>query len=403
MDIKYSNYNRPNDKVRQLQFQLNSINDAHGLHWEHLKDDGIYGKRTAGIIKKFVNWNRQMSLATDGMGLPILTDALFTEVQKAYNNRPVASMSQPVLKSFVPNATPANPAEYKEYERMLEAHPTLVYDARTTIIPEPFHTLCNGVKGAIEGLINELKLVRELKNWDLHQIIKWYSDKASPKIKTIKNNFDNMMRSAEQYRTTHVSNFIGNKQLYDKSVTSAYTIGERFEKWLKEANIGQRVDKFMKGKGGDIVKGVAKPVKKFWDLKDLIGDLCILAYLLITGEPVDNLWWSRFETNLYKFVDGMIGILLGELLVLGLVAVGVLAGPATLVAGIIGVAVAIIFGLVCDGFDFSPTKFFMELIGKSILSKMGQLVIAVVDNHAKVLGIKADGKEMKITRPILYR
>ena len=48
----------------------------------------------------------------------------------------------------------------------------------------------------------------------------------------------------------------------------------------------------MKGKGGDILKGVAKPVKKIWDLKDIIGDLCILAYLIITGEPVDDLWWG---------------------------------------------------------------------------------------------------------------
>ena len=54
----------------------------------------------------------------------------------------------------------------------------------------------------------------------------------------------------------------------------------------------------------------------------------------------------------------------------GLVAAGVLAGPATLVAGLIGLVVAIVFGLVCDGFDFSPTKFFMELIGKDILKAL---------------------------------
>ena len=132
MDIKYSNYNKPNDRVRQLQYQLNNISDCHSLNWEHLKEDGIYGKRSATIIKKFINWHQQMSLATDGQGLPVLTDALFSEVKRAYDNRPLASWSQPILKP--PIATPADPNAYK---RMLEAHPSQVA-IQSGIVPPPF-------------------------------------------------------------------------------------------------------------------------------------------------------------------------------------------------------------------------------------------------------------------------
>ena len=365
MDIKYSNYNKPNDRVRQLQYQLNNISDCHSLNWEHLKEDGIYGKRSATIIKKFINWHQQMSLATDGQGLPVLTDALFSEVKRAYDNRPLASWSQPILKP--PIATPADPNAYK---RMLEAHPSQAA-IQSGIVPPPFDKLGDSVFALVESFHNELQLIRDLKNWEPERIIKWYRDKGNPKIKAIKESFDRIVKSTDEYRANHVAQMGESMNKYKKTVQSAYPIGERFDRWLKEADIGKRVDAFMKGKGGDILKGVAKPVKKLWDLKDIIGDLCILAYLIITGEPVDDLWWSRFEKNLYKFIDSLIGTLLGALCVAGLVAVGVLAGPATLVAGLIGLVVAIVFGLVCDGFDFSPTKFFMELIGKNILKSLG--------------------------------
>lgn len=364
MDIKYSNYNKPDDRVRQLQYQLNNISDCHSLNWEHLKEDGIYGKRSASVVKKFVNWHRQMSLATDGQGLPVLTDALFSEVKKAYDNRPVASWSQPILKS--PIATPADPNAYK---RMLEAHPSQVV-IQSGIVPPPFDKLGDSVFALVESFYNELQLVRDLKNWEPERIIKWYRDKGNPKIKAIKEDFDRLVKSANEFRANHVAQMGESMNKYNKTVQSAYPIGARFEKWLKEADIGKRVDNFMKGKGGDILKGVAKPVKKLWELKDIIFDLCTLAYLIITGEPVDKVWWSHFETDLYKFIDSLIASLLGALCVAGLVAAGVLAGPATLVAGIIGLVVAIIFGLICDGFDFSPIKFFMELIGKDILKTL---------------------------------
>ena len=404
MEIKYSNYNRPDERVRQLQFQLNNLSESHSLNWERLKEDGIYGKRTAAIIKKFVNWNRQMSLATDGQGLPVLTDALFTEVKKAYDKRPVASMGQPILKRSVPIATPADPAAYK---RMIEAGPSMTYDGNTSIIPAPFDKMCDLVKGFVESLMEELQLVRDLNDWKAERILKWYRDQAEPTANKLKATFNrltsnkkiqNIGDSLPQSMGTN-NTLLWNSEPYRQNVKNAYSIGARFDKWLKEANIGKRVENFMNGKGGKFVKG---PLKKIWDFKDIIGDLCILAYLLVTGEPVDNLWWSRFEKNLYAFVDELIAGLLGTLVVAGLVAVGVLAGPATLVAGLIGVVVALVFGLICDGFEFSPTKFFMDMIGKSILHKMGELAAVAVDANAKVLGLQAN-EPLKISRPILYR
>ena len=114
------------------------------------------------------------------------------------------------------------------------------------------------------------------------------------------------------------------------------------------------------------------------------------------------MWWSRFEKDLYKFVDTLIGTLLGALCVAGLVALGVLAGPATLLAGLIGLVVAIVFGLVCDGFDFSPTKFFMDLIGKSILAAAGELLVKALDVNAQVAGVRAD-KEIRVSKVMLLR
>lgn len=393
MDIKFSNYNRPNDRVRQLQYQLNNISDCHSLNWEHLKEDGIYGKRTAAIIKKFVNWNRQMSLATDGQGLPLLTDALFTEVKKAYDKRPVASMAQPILKRSVPRATPADPAAYK---RMIEAAPTDMY--RTTIVPEPFNTLCNNAVTLIDTLINsvmdEVKLVRDLNDWKVERILKWYRNTAGPKMNAIGDTFKKMFSNRKIQGIGEISPIRGdanntllvnlqNVSEYNKRVTDAYSIGARFDKWLKEAKIGKRVEKFLEGNAGKFVKG---PLKKIWDLKDIIGDLCILAYLLVTGEPVDNLWWSRFEKNLYAFLDDLIAGLIGSLAVAGLVAAGVLAGPATLVAGLVGLLVALIFGVVCSGFDFSPTEFFTKLIVKGISENFTRAtelyVIAMQGQHA---------------------
>lgn len=394
MDIKVSNNNKFDPRVKEVQYKLNTINGVNNLNWTTLTPDGIYGKKTATVIKQFVSWNLQVSLTFDGMGLPVLSDALIRQVDRAYRNLPVMCAAPKILKNAAPTATPADP---KAYQQMLDAQPS--YPGRTTILPGWLTTyIIDPTKDLIIGVVSELKLLRDLRTKSPNDVIKWYTVRINPKMEAIKTSFQKWQALAAEETVyangvQHMHQERALKGVHTRKVNEALPVGKRFETWLSKYDFQKKVDNFMKTKAGSIAKGLAKPVKWIWILKDVIGDLCILAYLLLTGQPIDNVWWSRFETNLAALADALIGGLLAELVVLGLVAAGVLAGPATIVAAIVGIVVAIIFGLLCDHFDFSPAKFFANLIAKAIVNLFSKIeptitrgcelyAIAMQGNHA---------------------
>lgn len=387
MDIKVSNNNKFDPRVKEVQYKLNTINGVNNLNWTTLTPDGIYGKKTATVIKQFVSWNLQVSLTFDGMGLPVLSDALIRQVDRAYRNLPVMCAAPKILKNAAPTATPADP---KAYQQMLDAQPS--YPGRTTILPGWLNDLIiDPAIKLVEGTINELKLLRNLRTMNPNDVIKWFTFRANPKMEAIKASFQKWEAAASS--ETVYSN--GTQQMYrERGLKGAHTrtvnkslhLGKRVEGWFKKFDVEKKVDNFLKTKAGSVVKGVATPVKWIWTLKDVIGDLAILAYLMITGQPVDDLWWSRFESNLTKLADSLIYGMLAELVVVGLVAAGVLAAPATIVAAVIIIVVSIVLGAVCEHFDFSPSKFFSELIAKIIANYFTRAtelyVIAMQGQHS---------------------
>lgn len=82
--------NKPDSTVREVQSMLNAIRTNYHHSWDYLIVDGIYGKDTAKVIKKFQEYRGIVSIMTsDGV---ILGDTTIEYIRSEYRTIPVLSI-----------------------------------------------------------------------------------------------------------------------------------------------------------------------------------------------------------------------------------------------------------------------------------------------------------------------
>lgn len=81
--------NKPDSTVREVQSMLNAIRTNYHHSWDYLTVDGVYGKGTANVIKKFQEYRGIISTMTsDGV---ILGDTTIEYIRSEYRTIPVLS------------------------------------------------------------------------------------------------------------------------------------------------------------------------------------------------------------------------------------------------------------------------------------------------------------------------
>lgn len=91
--------NKPDPTVREVQSMLNMIRTNYHHSWDYLTVDGIYGKGTASVVKKFQEY-RGISETMTSNGV-ILGDTTIEYIRLEYR-------TIPVLSNWSPTTTPIN-------------------------------------------------------------------------------------------------------------------------------------------------------------------------------------------------------------------------------------------------------------------------------------------------------
>ena len=79
--------NRPDSEVAEVQRMLNCVKSNFHHGWDHLKEDGIYGKQSARVVRQFQIYKGISSqMSADG---PILGDTTIRSLKEYYQKIPV--------------------------------------------------------------------------------------------------------------------------------------------------------------------------------------------------------------------------------------------------------------------------------------------------------------------------
>lgn len=82
-------HNKPDSTVREVQSMLNAIRTNYHHSWDYLSVDGIYGKGTANVVKRFQEYRGISSTMSPG-GV-ILGDTTIEYIRQEYNTIPTLS------------------------------------------------------------------------------------------------------------------------------------------------------------------------------------------------------------------------------------------------------------------------------------------------------------------------
>lgn len=114
--------NKPDSTVREVQSMLNAIRTNYHHSWDYLTVDGVYGKGTANVIKKFQEYRGIGSIMTsDGV---ILGDTTIEYIRSEYR-------TTPVLSSCSSNTTSVNKKRSEDVNK-----PQVVFDLITLLSNE---------------------------------------------------------------------------------------------------------------------------------------------------------------------------------------------------------------------------------------------------------------------------
>ncbi|MCX4284870.1 peptidoglycan-binding domain-containing protein [Duncaniella dubosii] len=83
-EFRPGNHNHPDDNVRSIQRMLNTIRMHYCQSWDILAEDGIYGIRTANVVRQYQQYKNITSIYKDGDG-PILGPTTMMHISSDYN------------------------------------------------------------------------------------------------------------------------------------------------------------------------------------------------------------------------------------------------------------------------------------------------------------------------------
>ncbi len=343
-------YRLSSTEIKTLQRELNA------LLCGNLNDDGLYGPMTSAAVARFCN-QRRLQYNVDSRNLVVLRPGIVMAIHQAYQRQPKMYASGPILKNGSGS--------------MLKGQNMTLLSANGKIpeMPDFVADFIDNTCQIIESLLDELKLMKDLKTNNPQKILAELKVKINPKLTQLQQSFDQIRKTRLK---SHVSK--GKKQFlrseYNRQVNDITPIAHRAERALKKMRIDKKIEAAINSNMGKKLANAAGPARILLGCRNVLRDLFYLAYGLLNGVPIDEDWLKKFEKDLCDAADGIILGIAAELVVVGLVAAGIIAGTSIVVMAIIGIVVAAILGFVCDKYDFSPTKFFSQLLAKLIASFM---------------------------------
>ncbi|MBQ9217525.1 MAG: peptidoglycan-binding protein [Muribaculaceae bacterium] len=344
-------YRLSSTEIKTLQRQLKALGCG------NLNDDGLYGPMTSAAVARFCN-QRRLQYDVDSRSLVVLRPGIVMAIHQAYQRQPKMYASGPILKS-ASGPTLKGP-------NMTSLSANGIIPELPDIVSELYDDTCS----IIESLLSEIKLMGDLKTKNPQQIIAEFKLRITPKLTQLQHAYDNIHRKRRNSRVSK-----GTKQFlrseYNHQVNNITSIAHWAERKLKGMRLDKKIKAAISSNAGKKLGKAAGPAGIVISAWDALRDLFYLACGLLKGVPIDDEWRKRFEKDLCDLADGIIVGLVAELVVAGIVAAGIVAGTSIVVIAIITIVVAIILGFVCDKLDFSPTKFFSQLLAKLFIIVVG--------------------------------
>lgn len=328
-----SNTNLNQDTVLRIQQQLNCIRtNFHGA-WPQLVCDGIYGPKTKQAIKAFKIY-KSISPATED-----IDSKTMHLIQESYNYVPKIS----TLKHYTPSVPQNNHSIastfyqfFTEFANQILEFSEKEIDIMLKFRRNPQQILLTDCKTMIGQLSPQMKKIKDFCNE-----IKRLDDRKSKLNSTIPNKYKESL--------TQMINRKNGKESYQiKILTAQYNKGitksaNEYITQLKQLNIPQKIDSFLKSKG--IIKDINIEALKKLNIKIPnihLSSVYLLKILNFKDLIIDifsysntETWRNKFTKDIHAFIDGMVigyaSAIIGQIAVVAIGAVGVTLSPVAIV------------------------------------------------------------------------
>lgn len=277
-----SSDNKSNSEVAEVQRMLNSIRVNFHHDWEYLMEDGIYGKRTAHVVRQFQIYRGISSQMTvDG---PILGNTTVQYIREAYQNVPrIASAAY---------STP--------YKVSQKVNPLQVLEEITDQIMGCIGTFDDFLKREIFYT----KSLRASNSNALKQRFYSFATRMDPMMIRLKKHLvalnDKNTRPWDSHRHTKRAqkNRIDLvKELKEFDIVSK--IEMKIEMFLKSKGLSDKI-KIGNSKSKETIKIKCGGILTAWNYRHLIIDLCSIT------EWGTEKWNADIQKHFYEVLDGYI-------------------------------------------------------------------------------------------------
>lgn len=345
MYLEPNQNNRRSSEVAEIQRMLNIIRINFHHNWEYLTEDGIYGKRTANVVRQFQIYKGISSqMTSEG---PILGDTTIRYIKDSYQ--------------YVPQISSRSPY-------------TQTYHA-----PQKANSL-DIAKNITDSIISCIQTFDEFLKREISYIGSLIpSNPKALKLRfySLATSMDPTMQKLKKHLTAHHNkNDILKQAFHNKN---ARQNRKNLVKELKKFDIVAKIDRFLESKGisGKIEIGPKNSKKTIkikgsgilaaWSYKDLIIDICKVS------EWGTESWYAELKKHFYEVLDGLIigyaSAVIAELIVgASVAAVGVTISAGWIVA-IIAVAallISLLFSYLLNETEVSFSQTAFEGFGEII-------------------------------------
>lgn len=336
MYLAPSNDNRRDPEVQEVQRMLNSIRVNFHHCWDYLSEDGIYGIKTANVVRQFQIYRGISSQMVDYC--PILGDTTIAAIREYYRCVPQISAAT--------NIRPYNaPQKIKPLD--------IIDNIATQVIG------CIGIFD--EFLKREISYVDSLRTSNtnaLKQRFYSFATRMDPSMRKLKEHLGKL-------------NNIQTKPWESPSHTKgAKRNRKNLVKELKNFDIVSKIEKFLESKGfsGKIELGKGKSIKvkaggilAVWNYKDLILDVCKIS------DWGTEKWNADVKKHFFELLDGFIigyaSTVIAELVVgitLAVVGVTISSGWIVVIIAIAALLISLLFSYIMSTEEVSFSQMALE-------------------------------------------